>query len=390
MILTFVNDSPSSSKDIWFVYYGLDPANNGKPSHLADTSGRLVPNVPSQQPTKSLAIQVPSGPFTLPMLNAARMYISFGGPLALVVDAAGNAIPPSPQIPTDPNYNTPWDFFEITYIPNGTNELFNFNLSNVQSANLPLAFHVSGVEPSTKQPVDYSRGWVPGDYSKFKAALGSNADFSKLILPGTERVLAPGTAIKAFAQKVIPSPVFDADYLKSSVDNVWAKFETTDLTFIGDPPPNSNDFVTWAGRVKNGQFTFTTNSLPGRLSNIVLNKPTTLDLFENDFLFCASGCGDPGSLQANYTNQLCGTLCAAFNRSMMLKTTTLAQAANSAWCKATAKFYQDSITNHYAKEIHRNSVEGRAYAFQSDDHCDVSSYVAVSNPTQLTITFVAK
>jgi Beta-1,3-glucanase len=389
MKLTIVNDSPGASKDIWFVYYGLDPANNGKPSHLADPTGRLVPNVPSEKPTSALAIKAPTGPFTFPMLNAARMYISIGEPLALVVDAAGNPIPPSPQNPTDPNYNTTWDFFEITYIPNGANELFNFNLSNVQSANLPLAFHVSGVEPSNKQPVDYSRGWVPGDYSKFKAAIGSNTQFSKLILPGTERVLAPGTAIKAFAQKVIQNPLFDADYLKSSVDEVWEKFETTDLIFIGDPAPNSNDFLTWTGRVKNGQFTFTTNNLSNRLSNIVLNKPTTLELFENDFLFCASGCGDPGSLQANYANQLCGTLCAAFNRSMMLKTTTLAQAANSDWCKATAEFYQAPITNHYAKEIHANSVEGRAYAFQSDDHCDVSSYVAVSNPTQLTITFVA-
>ena len=66
---------------------------------------------------------------------------------------------------------------------------------------------------------------------------------TKARLPGTERMLAPGTAIKAFARMVIPSPLFDADYLKSYVDNVCAKFETTDLTFIGNPPPNSNDFV---------------------------------------------------------------------------------------------------------------------------------------------------
>src|SRR5262249_17123939 len=122
---------------------------------------------------------------------------------------------------------------------------------------------------------------------------------------------------------------------------------------------------------------------------IVLNPPTTSDLFENNFLFCASGCGDPGSLQANYAQQLFGTLCAAFNRSMMLKTTTLANAPDSAWCKAAAEFYHDPITNHYAQQIHANCVKGLAYAFQSDDHCNVSSFVSVSNPTQLTITFVA-
>ena len=390
MKLTFVNDSPSTSKDIWFVYYGLDPANNGKPSHLADTTGRLVPNVPSGKPTNALAIPVPSGSFTLPMLNAARMYISFGGPLLLQVDPAGYPIPPNSADPKDPNYNTAWDFFETTYIPDGTNMLFNFNLSNVQSANLPMGFHVAGAEPSTKEPVEYSRGWLAGGYSRFLAALASNKDFSRLVLPGTQRVLAPGTAITAFAQKVIPSPLFDGNYLKSYIDEVWARFETTDLTFVGDPRPASNKFVTWTGRVKNGQFTFTTNDLPNRVSNIVLSLPTTSDLFENNFLFCASGGGDPGSLQENYALQLFGTLCAAFNRSMMLKTTTLANAANSAWCKATPEFYQDPITNHYAKQIHANSAEGRAYAFQSDDHCNVSSFVAVSNPTQLTITFVAQ
>lgn len=74
---------------------------------------------------------------------------------------------------------------------------------------------------------------------------------------------------------------------------------------------------------------------------------------------------------------------------MMLRTKTLANAPNSAWCNAE-EFYQEGITNHYAKQIHPNSVERLAHAFQSDDHCNASNFVAVSNPTQLTITFIAK
>src|SRR5262245_54664890 len=114
MELTFVNESPGRRRDTWFVYYGLDPTNNNKQSRLADITGRLVPNAPSDTPTKALPIPVPSRPFKFPMLNAARMYISSGGPLLLTVDAAGNPIPPSAATPEDPNYNTPWDFFEIT------------------------------------------------------------------------------------------------------------------------------------------------------------------------------------------------------------------------------------------------------------------------------------
>jgi hypothetical protein len=79
-------------------------------------------------------------------------------------------------------------------------------------------------------------------------------------------------------------------------------------------------------------------------------------------------------------------LCAAFNRSVMLTTTTLANAPNSEWCQAKENFYQDPTTNHYSKTIHANAIDGLAYAFQSDDHCDVSSYVSLINPSVLTIT----
>jgi hypothetical protein len=368
----------------WFAYYGLDSTNNNKPAH-ADASGRIVANVPSAEPTAALACPVPSGPIAFPMLNAARLYVSIGEPLLFTVDSAGNPIPPTAADPADPNYQTRWDFFEATYIPLvGTDGLFNFNLSNVQSANLPLSFSVGGLDPSTKKPVEYSRGWLPGGYNNFLSYLGANPGFRQLVLSGTQRVLAPGTAIEAFEQKVIPVPLIDGDYLKAYIEGVWTKFAGVDLTFVGDPPPNSDTYVTWTGRVRNSQFTFTTNDL-SNLVPIVLNSPSTSDLFENNFLFCASGRGAPGSLQEDYALQLFGTLCAAFNRSVMMTTTTLANAPDCEWCQAKQNFYQDPTTNHYSKAIHANAIDGLAYAFQSDDHCDVSSYVSLINPSDLTI-----
>ena len=374
-----------ASAKAWFAYYGLDSTNNNKPAH-ADATGRIVANVPSAEPTAALAYPVPSGPITFPMLNAARLYVSIDEPVLFTVDSGGNPIPPRAADPTDANYQTRWDFFEVTYIPLiGTDGLFNFNLSNVQSANLPLSFRVGGADPSTKEPVEYSRGWLSGGYNSFLSYLGTNPDFGQLVLSGTQRVLAPGTAIEAFEQKVIPAPLIDGDYLKPYIERVWAKFAGVDLTFVGDPPPESDAFVTWTGRVRNGQFTFTTSDLPN-LVPIVLNSPSTSDLFENNFLFCASGRGAPGSLQEDYALQLFGTLCAAFNRSVMLTTTTLANAPNCEWCQAKENFYQDPTTNHYSKAIHANAMDGLAYAFQSDDHCDVSSYVSLINPSVLTIT----
>ena len=369
---------------VWFAYYGIDPATNEQ-AH-ADASGNIVANVPSTKPTPALANPVPSGPITFPMLIAARLYVSIGEPVLFPVDPAGIPIPPRAADPTDANYQTRWDFFEVTYLPlTGTDGLFNLNLSNVQSANLPLFFKVGGADPSTKQPVNYSRGWLPGGYKNFLSYLGANADFQQLILSGTQRVLAPGTAITAFEQKVIQAPLMSVGYWAAYVKQVWAKFAAVDLTFVGDPPPQSNTFVTWVGRVGSGQFTFTTSDLPN-LVPIVLSPPSTSDLFENNFLFCVSGCGTSGSLQQNYALQLFGTLCAAFNRSVMLTTTTLANAPDCAWCRATEKFYQDPITNHYSKGVHANAIDGLAYAFQSDDHCDASNFVSLIDPTVLTIT----
>jgi len=384
--VTFVNDTHAPVTDLWFTYYGLDPV-TGVPCH-ADATGKAVPNVPSAKPSTALAISIASGPsFGLPLLNAARLYVSVGAPLLFTVDPAGNPIPPQSANPSDPNYKTPWDFFEGTYIPlGGTDTLFNWNLSNVQSANLPLAFHVAGTEPSSKKPVDYTRGWLSGGYTKFLSAIHANPDFKNLELPDSQRVLAPGTAITAFEQHVTSEPLISEDYLKAYIAAVWKKFETVDLTFVGDPPEGSSKFVTWSGRVMDEVFIFTTDDLP-ELLPIVLDVPSTVALFENNFDFCVNGKGKPGSLQANYANQLFGTLCAAFNRSMMLTTTTLANSSTCAWCKDVAGFYQDPTTNHYSQAIHANTIEGLAYAFQSDDHCDVSSFVSVLNPTGLTITF---
>lgn len=369
--------------DLWYAYYGLDPNDGNRPSH-ADADGNLVPNDPSPTPTDAISHRAYPEPVDFPMLSAGRLYVSQGAPLQFTVDAAGNPIPPRPADPADPNYAIRWDFFEVTYVPTGDDGLFNFNLSNVQSANLPLSFEVDGFDPSTRKPVEYQRGWLSGGYGKFLSALRTNAEFQNLVLPVTRRVLAPGTAIMAFEQKVIPEPLFPADYLDHYVGRVWDKFEGVDLTFVGDPPPKSNDFVTWTGRVRDGRFTFTTTDLPD-LEPIVLGRPSSSDLFENNFNFCISGRGAPGSLQENYALQLFGTLCAAFNRSVMLTTTELANSSDCAWCKATDKFYQDPATNHYARAVHGNSIYSLAYAFQSDDHCDRSNYVSLINPLELAI-----
>jgi Beta-1,3-glucanase len=388
--LTFVNKSNTASKDVWFCYYGLSTGADQTPLYLADAKGTLAKSVPSSKPTTSLCLNVAdSTSFVFPELNAARLYVSYGKPLSFAVGANARPIPPNPADTKDPNYDTQWDFFELSYVPEtgAASGRFNFNLSVLQSANLNMQFAVKGEIPGTKIEKSYTRGWKPGGEAAFVQQMQANKDYDGLVLAGSNRVLAPGTAIQAYAAKLIPKPIFPANYFANYVDQTWTKYQTDTLTFVGDPPAGSSKFVTWTGKVVKNQFVFTPpadNTLG--LKPMIWNQPSSSDIFENNFLFCVDGCGKVNPDQANYALQIFGSLMAAYNRSVMLTETTFTNNPGGKWCTDQSDWYKDPTTNVYADVIHENSLMGLAYAFQSDDHCDVSSFVAVWNPEDFTIT----
>lgn len=389
--LTFVDQNATPLAKIWFCYYGLDPA-NGTPLYLADAKGTLKKSEPSSTPSSAYCVNAGSAKsFVIPELNGGRLYVSFAKPLLLTVGASKRIIPPNPAVPKDANYGTKWDFYELTYVPEtgATSGRFNFNVSTLQSANLPMDFAVSGVIPGTKTAVSYTRGWKPGGAAQFVKQIQANAAYKQLVLAGTNRVLAPGTAIAAYTSKNIPNPIFPANYYDKYTDAVWTKYQTSVLTFIADPPPNQQKKVTWTGKVVGGQFVFTPEKNTLGLVPMAWKKPVTVDVFENNFKFCVKGCGTDGSLQQNYALQIFGTLIAAFNRSVMLTDTTFTTSPDGAWCKNMKNWYKDPTTNLFSSYMHANSLGGLAYAFQSDDHCDVSSFVAVWNPTNFKLTFLA-
>ena len=102
-------------------------------------------------------------------------------------------------------------------------------------------------------------------------------------------------------------------------------------TLLNGPPPNSGTLrhVDESGDKERPELRLR-QTTTRTASQSFLNSPSTSDLFENNFLFCASGGGNgtPNSLQQDYALQLFGTLCAAFNRSADTLTTTLANSSN--------------------------------------------------------------
>jgi hypothetical protein len=77
-------------------------------------------------------------------------------------------------------------------------------------------------------------------------------------------------------------------------------------------------------------------------------------------------------------------------RSTLLTNSAFGIRPDSQYCRDPAQFYQGDTTSFYAKYIHENNVENKAYAFGIDDNCHQSSYVQVSVPKQLTVTLVAQ
>ena len=73
------------------------------------------------------------------------------------------------------------------------------------------------------------------------------------------------------------------------------------------------------------------------------------------------------------------TLCAGFNRSTLLVDPNQPDTSS-------ANFYQDSVTNQYARAIHAQMADGKAYAFAFDDVGNHESLVHDGSPQQADLT----
>jgi hypothetical protein len=73
------------------------------------------------------------------------------------------------------------------------------------------------------------------------------------------------------------------------------------------------------------------------------------------------------------------TLCAGFNRSTLLTDSDQPDTTPS-------DFYQDSVTNQYARAVHDQTADGKAYAFAFDDVGDQESLVHDGSPQQAYLT----
>ncbi|MFC1415677.1 beta-1,3-glucanase family protein [Streptacidiphilus cavernicola] len=356
----------SSSDTVYAYVLGLD-LNQGNQWAFLEADGSTLYHPPSPAaPGAALgadcAITLPargaaSRRISLPYLASGRIYFSIGSKLTFLINPGPGIAMPSVANPSDPNIATSYSFCEFTY---DTTQLYA-NISYVDFASVPISFNLQ----TSGQGTQTVQGLAAGGLETVAAALRTQAasdggDWAKLIVPnssgGTLRVLSPNTAIAS-------NPALFSGYLDSYINQVWTKYQSTDLVIDTQASWGST-----TGRVSGGVLSF-----PGVGS---FAKPSTAAVFNCSAAPFTTGNDEMGNLSAR--------LAAAFNR------TTILDNPNQPDGENPALFYQQPHSNHYARILHQTATDHLGYAFPYDDvhpaGVDFEGRVQSSVPTVWTIT----
>lgn len=277
---------------------------------------------------------------------SGRVYFSLGEKLKFFLTPDG-LVQPAPWASGDANYNILFDWSEFTYNDAG----LWLNSSQVDMFAVPHAVTVTGsngVTTKTGELVSNGRNTV---INSIKAQSGwANTVYTRS--DGTVlRALAPGKAAGA--------GLMSTNYLDSYITSAWNAYTNKTLTVVpfGDQP-NTKFFGRTSGNVMN--FTNTSGQQVASF-----NKPSSASVWGCD--------GDLPAPNDQVVGPISRTLCAALNRGTLGTIDT--QPSTNA-----AQFYQNNPTNQYAKIIHQNMVDGKAYAFAFDDVGAFESLVHSGDP----------
>ncbi len=285
-----------------------------------------------------------SGNTTINLPNmSGRVYFAIGTKLRfrVVIDGAGRPALqyPAGWVSTDPNYTVLHDCMEFTF--NGAGMFCNTTMVDMFS--IPMSIRLVGNATQTTGTL------TSGARDRIFSQISALPAFRSLIVGDNLRVIAPGHGINAGR--------FSAGYFDPYIAEVWARYAGTPMTV-------RTNAGTFTGRIQGSQLVFT-----GGVR--AFNRPTTKDVFFCDGALLAPNDGISGPVAA--------ILGAGFNRS------TLRDFASQPTTSAST-FYQQPISNHYARIMHANSADGKAYGFAFDDVVDFASYIQDLAPRSITLT----
>ena len=299
----------------------------------ADAAGHLV-NGGRNFANMSFTLAEAAGLQIPPRLEGARIYISLEQPLYVGIspDDSGWA-GPDPMNPTDPNINTIFDWYEMTYeygrIP------FGGNTTQVDMFGLPFTFTVTQTSTSFSgtRGITLSRDEV---FQRFETTMP--AAFQALIQRDGD-----GNPLRLVAPRS-QQPGVLATWFDDPINDFWTKYATQPFVY------NGPGFTVTGGINAGNQLAYTvTNSGNGTSTSHVMNKPTTPDVWRADGPFLGT------SLQGAFLAHLD----AAFHRGVATSPQN--------WDNAAAYYPTGGRWNNWAQFFHVNSIGEYAYGFPYDD-----------------------
>ena len=311
-------------------------------------------NPPTDAPDASIAGPAAGQTKTIRIPKfSGRIYFSYGQKLVFKL-TTGGLVQPAVQNPSDPNHDILFNWSEYTLNDSG----LWLNSTQVDMFSAPYAVGVQGAGGSTTTTGHLKPGGYNGVLNDLRGKSGGWAGLIQTRSDGTVlRALAPGHGLESGA---LPASVMD-DY----INRVWQKYASATLTVtpFGDQPNTK-----YYGKVSGGVMNFTDGS--GKVVT-TFQKPDADSVFGCHKLLDAPNDQVRGPISR--------TLCAGFNRSTLLANPTQPDTS-------TANFYQDSVTNQYARAIHAQMADGKAYAFAFDDVGNHESLVHDGSPQQADLT----
>lgn len=315
------------------------PAGGNPPTPAPDAS---IPG-PAAGQTKTIRIPKLSG----------RIYFSYGQKLDFRL-ATGGLVQPAVQNPSDPNRDILFNWSEYTLNDSG----LWLNSTQVDMFSAPYTVGVQRADGGVSTTGRLEPGGYHAVFDALRAQPGGWGGLIQTRSDGTVlRALSPLYGLETGA---LPASAMD-DY----IDRVWQKYTSATLTVtpFADQPGTK-----YSGRVSGGVMHFTDSAGAVVTS---FQKPDASSVFG-----CHKFLDAPND---TVRGPISRTLCAGFNRSTLL--TNPNQPDTSA-----VNFYQDSVTNHYARVIHDRMADGKAYAFAFDDVGHHESLVHDGNPAQAQLT----
>ena len=254
---------------------------------------------------------------------------------------------PAPWASGDANHGTLFDWSEFTYNDAG----LWLNSSQVDMFAVPHTVTVTGAS-GTRRTGDLVANGRQNTIDQIAAQPGWANTVVKRADGTVLRVLAPGKAAGA--------GLMSTTYLDSYIASAWNAYTAKTLTVVpfGDQPS-----IRYFGRTSGTVMRFT-NSSGQQVASF--NRPSSADVW---------GCD--GALHApndQVVGPLARTLCAALNRGTLGTVDTQPSTDASA-------FYRSSPTNQYARIVHANMADGKAYAFAFDDVGAFESLVHDGSPS---------